>query len=328
MPQTGSTAVAGRLAVRGACPSRARSATISARIDSAISVGVRAPMSSPAGVCSCARSSSGTSSDVADRRRRASGSPPARRRARRPAAPPRARPPRRARARRPRPRRRRAPARRARPADHREAERPAQLASAPRATGVSPTTNTRGAGRWGSRKISSAPPLRQGLRDRHRAVHGGRLLARPRRERCAAAAARRSPARAARAAAPRTRAQAPPTKPSIVPSAQHERGVAGADAGRAAARARPWPRRTARAPRSAPRRGGRARPRSLWRRRPSLHRLPHPRRACRACRCAARRAAASASMTALTIVGGEPTVADSPDRPWRRSGGAATGVTV
>ena len=55
---------------RGACvvrrpaaatPARAAIATISARIDSAISSGVRAPMSRPAGVCTRARSSSETS---------------------------------------------------------------------------------------------------------------------------------------------------------------------------------------------------------------------------------------------------------------------------
>ena len=63
MPHTGSTASAtAGCAGAGARARRGRSATISAYTDSAISAGVRAPMSRPAGVCTPACSSSVRSS--------------------------------------------------------------------------------------------------------------------------------------------------------------------------------------------------------------------------------------------------------------------------
>ena len=70
MPQTGSIAVAG-----AAAPARARCARRPSGRGSRSRCrpGVRAPMSSPAGVWTCARSASSTSSDVAAPRRRACG---------------------------------------------------------------------------------------------------------------------------------------------------------------------------------------------------------------------------------------------------------------
>ena len=63
------------------------------------------------------------------------------------------------------------------------------------------------------------------------------------------------------------------------------------------------------------------------RRGPALHGLPHPGRGAAACRRARTPNGASASTTALTIAGGEPTVADSP-MPLAPIGWCGDGVTV
>ena len=181
MPHTGSTALAGpgvplgaAVAARAGRPRRRpgagaarraldRSPTSWARIDSAISPGVRAPSCSPAGVKTRAagrRRRRGTPA----RRRRASRWPRGQRRGPRRAGPPPARLPPPCRA-----RRRSVPRRRPRgSADSpsvSSTSRPTPEPSVARAcaTGVVPTTRTRGAGIRGWRKISIAPPLRHGL---------------------------------------------------------------------------------------------------------------------------------------------------------------------
>ena len=149
----------------------AATATIRARIESAISAGVRAPMSSPAGDVDARRAAPRRRRRRAARRvtpRRACGSRRARRSGR-----PASRPGRRAassslpvrrddereiagrgrRARRPR-----CPARR-----RSRARARGRGAASASTIGVSPATSTRGAGSTGSRKISIAPPDRHGF---------------------------------------------------------------------------------------------------------------------------------------------------------------------
>ena len=86
------------------------------------------------------------------------------------------------------------------------------------AIGEPPTTTRRAAGRWGSMKISSAPPLRHGLRSTTAPSMASTPSASP------SSGTRRSssgsPVSIARSACRRTEdsAHTPPTNPSIVPS--------------------------------------------------------------------------------------------------------------
>ena len=182
-----------------------------------------------------------------------------------------------------------------------------------------PTTSTRGAGSTGSRKISIAPPDRHGFWTVTAPSSTGAsspvlvVLAAavgkdPQQHRL-----RRSRAPSASTRARSARAQTPPTKPSIVPSASTSATSPGFDArrplrphnGRGHER-RALPRRapalaaTSSAPIIA---AARDAPASPPRRAPGVQGMSMWSTPCVSC---------SASITALTIAGGEPTFGDSP----------------
>ena len=179
---------------------------------SAISSGVSAPISRPAGVCSCARSSSGSSSDsrtasprirLATRPTYGTPSRSAAVRTRSSSWPCEATTTAASSAR----------ARLLGASLDRVAERARRGRRAPGAIGVRRPPAARGAGSRGSRKISSAPPLRHGFFTVTSPSAASRRLSVDRRGGSAAGAAHRSPSPAARESAPTTRRTRRPRSP-------------------------------------------------------------------------------------------------------------------
>ena len=304
-----------------------RTATISARIESAISAGVaRADVEARRRADARARPRSASAASTAAPRLRLATSPTygdRRGQRRREHAPPRP-----GRARRRPPRRRRLGSAAATGHDLVADARP-ELAQRPRRSARRRRRRAAARAAAARGRSRAPPPLRHGLCD------DGTAPRRPRRRGPSSPgsavtmrSSSGSPVSSARSACRRTLSSRALAADEAVDRAvaEHERGVARARRSSGAGRGRPSPGRTA----SAWRAGARARP--GWR--ASLRRRGLP------CIASHTRAGVqrhvdvpdavglcSASMTALTIAGGEPTVADSPT-PFAPIGWCGDGVTV
>ncbi len=193
------------------------------------------------------------------------------------------------------------------------------------AIGEPPTITMRAAGRWGSRKISSAPPLRHGLRSTTAPSMASTPSASP--SSGTSRSSSGSPVSIARSACRRTEdsAHTPPTKPSMRPVGQHDRRVARAHAG--GAPGADDGREHERGPlgQQALDVDGEVALNHLTQSFPCI--ASHTRPGVQGMSMCITPNGSRASHTALTIAGGEPTVADSPI-PLAPKGWWGDGVTV